>query len=230
MARRLLIGVGWLLVTVLVQCRPTAPPLPTGVVAEGVLSLPTPVLAGSKSLEEVLSQRRSVREYADLPLTMAEIGQLLWAAQGVTDERGFRTAPSAGALYPLEVYVVTADGVFHYQPRGHLLRRLNAADARAALCQAALSQEAVRRAPAVFVIAAVYQRTAVKYGAERSPRYVHLEAGHAAQNLLLEAVALGLGAVPIGAFDDQGVQRVLGLPADHQPLYLIPVGHPRSGP
>ncbi len=230
MARRLLIGVGWLLVTVLVQCRPTARPLPTGVVAEGVLPLPTPVLVGSKSLEEVLSQRRSVREYADLPLTMAEIGQLLWAAQGITDERGFRTTPSAGALYPLEVYVVTADGVFHYQPRGHFLRRLSAADVRAALCEVALSQEAVRRAPAVFVIAAVYQRTAVKYGAERSPRYVHLEAGHAAQNLLLEAVALGLGAVPIGAFDDQGVQRVLELPADHQPLYLIPVGHPRSGP
>ncbi|MGQ9600141.1 MAG: SagB/ThcOx family dehydrogenase [Anaerolineae bacterium] len=224
---------GWRLLVaalVLVQCGPVGTPLVTEVLEEGVLSLPTPTLVGAKSLEEVLSQRRSVREFADLPLTMAEVGQLLWAAQGITDERRFRTAPSAGALYPLELYVVMADGIFHYQPQGHLLRRMSAVDVRTALWEVALSQQAVRQAPAVFIIAAVYERTAVKYGAERSPRYVHLEAGHAAQNLLLEAVALGLGAVPIGAFDDKGVQKVLGLPADHQPLYLIPVGHLRKAP
>ena len=174
-----------------------------------------------------MGSRRSVREYSDQPLTTADLGQLLWAAQGITSERGFRTAPSAGALYPLEVYLLTAEGVFHYEPQHHQLRLMSQDDARPALYQAALQQEPVLKAPAVFVLAAVYARTVQKYGEERSPRYVHMEAGHAAQNLLLEATALGLGAVPIGAFHDQEVQKALGLPADHQPLYLIPVGHPR---
>jgi SagB-type dehydrogenase family enzyme len=178
------------------------------------------------SLEQALVQRRSVREFNDTPLTMQELGQLLWAAQGVTHEWGYRTAPSAGALYPLEVYVATADGIFHYLPQGHKLSVSSHRDPRRALYEAALRQEPVRQAPAVFVVTAVYARTARKYGEERSPRYVHLEAGHAAQNLLLEAVALSLGAVPIGAFHDEQVQAALGLPADHEPLYLIPVGHP----
>jgi SagB-type dehydrogenase family enzyme len=191
-----------------------------------LMELPPPVFNSEMTLEEALGSRRSMREYRDQPLTTAEIGQLLWAAQGTTSERGFRTAPSAGALYPLEVYLLTAEGVFHYDPQHHQLRLTSQVDARAALCQAALQQEPVLNAPAVFVVAAVYARTAQKYGDERSPRYVHLEAGHAAQNLLLEATALGLGAVPIGAFHDPEVQQALGLPADHQPLYLIPVGHP----
>jgi SagB-type dehydrogenase family enzyme len=156
-----------------------------------------------------------------------ELGQLLWALQGITSERGFRTAPSAGALYPLEVYIATADGHFHYDPEGHRLLETSNQDVRQALYEAALHQEPVRQAPVVFIVAAVYERTEQKYGPERSPRYVHLEAGHAAQNLLLEAVALGLGAVPIGAFQDEQIQEVLGLPIDHQPLYLIPVGRPR---
>jgi SagB-type dehydrogenase family enzyme len=188
--------------------------------------LPPPSLKGSRSLEETLNQRRSVRDFDDQPLTAAQIGQLLWAAQGTTNERGFRTAPSAGALYPLELYLVTADGVFRYDPANHELQPTSSQDARPRLFQSALEQEPVRRAPAVFVFTAVYERTRIKYGEERTPRYVHLEAGHAAQNLLLEAVALDLGAVPIGAFHDQEVQSALGLPADHQPLYLIPVGHP----
>jgi SagB-type dehydrogenase family enzyme len=190
--------------------------------------LPPPILEGETSLEEALARRRSVRDFDDTPLTAAELGQLLWAAQGLTHERGFRTAPSAGALYPLELYLVTAEGVFHYQPRGHQLSAVRGDDLRVALYEAALRQEAVLQAPAVFVVTAVYARTEQKYGAVRSPRYVHLEAGHAAQNLLLEAVALGLGAVPIGAFYDEQVQQVLGLPADHEPLYLIPAGHPRG--
>jgi SagB-type dehydrogenase family enzyme len=177
-------------------------------------------------LHEALTSRRSVRQYNDRPLSTEELGQLLWAAQGTTSNRGFRTAPSAGALYPLEVYVATAEGAFHYQPAGHRLAALSHEDPRPALYAAALQQDPVRDAPAVFVVAAVYQRTSAKYGQERSPRYVHLEAGHAAQNLLLEAVALGLGAVPIGAFYDEEVQKALELPADHRPLYLIPVGHP----
>lgn len=186
------------------------------------------MLTGETSLEEALVRRRSVREFRDTPLTTAELGQLLWAAQGITNERGFRTAPSAGALYPLETYVATADGLFHYDPEGHKLWTVSQADARQGLYDAALRQEPVLQAPAVFVLTAVYERTAEKYGTERSPRYVHLEAGHAAQNLLLEAVVLGLGAVPIGAFEDLRIQKVLGLPADHEPLYLIPVGHPRD--
>jgi SagB-type dehydrogenase family enzyme len=201
-------------------------PLPTA--GEATTPLPPPILEGGTSLEETLARRRSVREFDDTPLTAAELGQLLWAAQGLTSERGLRTAPSAGALYPLELYVVTAGGVFHYEPRGHQLSAVRGEDRRAALYEAALSQEAVLQAPAVFVVTAVYARTEQKYGAQRSPRYVHLEAGHAAQNLLLQAVALGLGAVPIGAFQDEQVQETLGLPPDHEPLYLIPAGHPRG--
>jgi SagB-type dehydrogenase family enzyme len=181
------------------------------------------------SLEEALAQRRSVREFDEVPLTLSELGQLLWAAQGVTHERGFRTAPSAGALYPLELYVVTVEGVFRYEAAGHRLVVIGDHDVRPALYKAALSQRPVRAAPAVFVLTAVYERTVTKYGEERSPRYVHLEAGHAAQNLLLQAVALGLDAVPIGAFHDDEVVAALRVPVDHRPLYLIPVGHPRDG-
>ena len=190
-----------------------------------ILDLPAPRTLGSASLEETLAARRSAREFSDEPLTLEQISQLLWSAQGITVDWGGRTAPSAGALYPLEVYVVTADGSFHYLPDGHRLRVMSRGDLRAPLAEAALDQSAVSEAPAVFVITAVYARTAGKYG-DRAERYVHLEAGHACQNLLLQAVALGLGAVPIGAFSDAEVQSVLGLPADQEPLYLIPVGHP----
>lgn len=196
--------------------------------APAVTPLPPPALAGHTSLEETLSRRRSCREFEARPLTMTELGQLLWAIQGTTHERGFRTAPSAGALYPLEIYLVTEEGIFHYEPEGHHLAVMSHDNPSASLYRAALSQEAVRQAPAVFVVTAVYERTAQKYGDERSPRYVHLEAGHAAQNLLLQAVALKLGAVPIGAFHDEEVQAALELPADHKPLYLIPVGHPKD--
>lgn len=197
--------------------------------AEAVMTvLPTPVLTSDWSLEESLASRRSAREYSPQALTTEEIGQLLWAAQGITSQEGYRTAPSAGALYPLEVYLATAEGVFRYDPLQHRLVGSSQDDTRTALHQAALQQEPVLKAPAVFVITAIYARTSLKYGEERSPRYVHMEAGHAAQNLLLQATALGLGAVPIGAFDDREVQQSLGLPADRQPLYLIPVGHPAS--
>ncbi|MBI1737811.1 MAG: SagB/ThcOx family dehydrogenase [Acidobacteria bacterium] len=192
------------------------------------IALPQPTRAGRIALEEALARRRSVREFAAKPLTEIELGQLLWAAQGVTHPEGYRTAPSAGALYALEVYVATAQGVFRYDPRRHALLRHSGSDLRPALYRAALEQESVRDAPAVFVIAAVYERIAQKYGAQRAPRYVHMEAGHAAQNLLLETVALDLGAVPVGAFDDARVHAALSLPADHRPVYLIPVGHPRN--
>ncbi|MFN2240986.1 MAG: SagB/ThcOx family dehydrogenase [Anaerolineae bacterium] len=205
--------------------RASGSPLPA---VAAVTELPPPMHASDVSLEEALARRRSVREYSDQALTATEIGQLLWAAQGITSEQGYRTAPSAGALYPLEIYLLTVEGVFHYEPQHHRLSAIRHGDTREALFRTALEQEPVREAPAVFVVAAVYARTAQKYGEERSPRYVQMEAGHAAQNLLLEAATLNLGAVPIGAFHDQEVQEALGLPADHQPLYLVPVGHPRS--
>lgn len=183
-------------------------------------------LAPCASLEDVLSKRRSVRRYTTRALSEDEILQLCWAAQGITHPAGYRTAPSAGALYPLDLGVATAAGCFAYDPPHHGLVRRTADDLRAAIHWAALSQEAVGVCPAVFVIAAVPARTAAKYGRERGARYVHLEAGHAAQNLLLEAAALGFGAVPIGAFDDARLREVLDLPGDYDPLYLIPVGEP----
>jgi SagB-type dehydrogenase family enzyme len=206
--------------------RPTATAPQVQTTPPEVVRLPAPRLEGTLTLEETLAQRRSLRQFSDTPLTWEELGQLLWAAQGVTHPAGWRTAPSAGALYPLEVYAVIPEGVYHYQPGEHQVTLQAQGDVRAELAAAALRQAPVAEAPAVLVIAAVYARTAQKYGQERSPRYVHLEAGHAAQNILLQAVALNLGAVPIGAFIDRQVQEVLALPADQQPLYLIPVGHP----
>ena len=192
--------------------------------AQPAVTLPAPTLQGRMSLEETLAQRGSVRQYADRPLSQAELGQLLWAAQGITSSGGLRTAPSAGARYPLELYVVLPEGVYHYQPQGHRLDLHLAGDQRAALHAVTLRQDAVLQAPAILVVAAVYGRTAERYGAERTPRYVHMEVGHAAQNVLLQAVALGLGAVPVGAFYDRDVQQTLALPAEQEPLYLIPVG------
>jgi SagB-type dehydrogenase family enzyme len=194
--------------------------------ARTVRALPPPAKRGSMSLEEALAHRRSVRDFAADTLDERTIGQLLWAAQGITDPEGFRTAPSAGALYPLEVYVAGPTGLSHYQSRGHRQEILTTGDVRTALARAAHGQGAVAEAPAVFVITAVTERTAAKYG-NRAERYVQLEAGHAAQSLLLEAVALGLGAVPIGAFDDGRVHEALHLSRGETPLYLIPVGRPR---
>jgi SagB-type dehydrogenase family enzyme len=190
-----------------------------------MIQLPKPREQGPLSLEEAIARRRSVRNFTSQGLTDTELSQLLWAAQGITDPQGFRTAPSAGALYPLELYVVSTDGFYHYQPYGHQLDLLKEDDLRLVVWKAGLEQNVLRDAPVVFLVAAVFQRTANKYGA-RAERYVYMEAGHAAQNLLLQAVALGLAAVPIGAFYDDELQVALSLPTDHKPLYLIPVGYP----
>jgi SagB-type dehydrogenase family enzyme len=190
------------------------------------IDLPPPRTEGKLSLEQALAQRRSVRSfYRNRPLTMQDIAQLFWAAQGVTRGWGGRTAPSAGPLYPLEVYAATSRGVYHYIPADHRAETALQEDVREALWIAGLSQQSLALAPAVFVVSAVYERTAQRYGG-RAERYVELEAGHAAENLLLQAVALGLGAVVIGAFYDQDVAAALNLPRDEDPLYLIPVGHP----
>ncbi|NIM96281.1 MAG: SagB/ThcOx family dehydrogenase [Anaerolineales bacterium] len=190
-------------------------------------TLPEPRLIGTMTLEETILDRRSVREFTEESISEFEVSQLLWAAQGITDMRGYRSAPSAGALYPLELYVVLPEGVYHYDPFDHSLTKIRDGDLRKDLFEVSLRQDAILDAPMTMVITAVYARTEVKYGSSRTPRYVHLEAGHAAQNVLLQSVSLGLGAVPIGAFKDRQVQSVLGLPDDHEPLYLIPVGHPR---
>lgn len=179
------------------------------------------------SLEKVLLTRRSVRNFLPRELTLEQISQLLWAAQGFSDPSGLRTAPSAGALYPLEIYLVTLQALYHYHPRNHQLKLHKRGDVRNGLYEAAWRQEAIIQAPVTLAIAAVYQRTAKKYGKERGERYVHLDCGHAAQNILLQAVNMGLGSVPIGAFTDARVKEVLSLPEDQEPIYLLPVGYPK---
>lgn len=196
-----------------------------GATAE-LITLPSPVTDKGQPLAKALALRRSVRSFTSAQLTLEQISQLLWAAQGVTDRRGYRTAPSAGALYPLEMYCVTGDGAFRYLPKEHALKAVSRKNLIRALADAALGQTCVSQSPCVFVFTGVYARTSGKYG-ERAERYVHIEVGHAAQNLMLQAVALGLGGVAVGAFRDERIAEVLGLPADHAPLLLVPVGVPR---
>lgn len=193
------------------------------------ISLPEPRYDSTVSLEQSLLARRSVREYSGEPLTLEEVSQLLWAAQGITDARGYRTAPSAGGLYPLEMYIVVSNvedlppGIYHYLPAGHELELIAEGDFREELTEAALSQSWVREGAMSIVITAIYERTTGKYG-ERGIRYVHIEVGHATQNICLQAAAMGLGLVTIGAFHDEDVAELLGRPADENPLYVIPVG------
>lgn len=195
------------------------------------IKLPEPDKESKTSLETALLERKSVRSYSDQALGLAQAGQLLWAAQGVNRPGGYRTAPSAGALYPLEVYFLAgqveglAAGLYHYQPQNHALERIQAGDKRAALSEAALNQDSITEAPAVIIITAIYQRTMVKYG-QRGEQYVHMEVGSAAQNIYLQAVSLELGTVFIGAFYDDLVQTTLGLAEDEIPLCLMPVGYP----
>ena len=197
------------------------------------IALPTPQVSGDQPLERLLAHRRSVREFTAVALTLAEAGQLAWAAQGETHPEGKRTAPSAGALYPLELFLVAGDvkgldpGVYHYHPKGHRLQQIDGGERRQPLARAALEQIWIREAPAVYVFGAVYHRTTGKYG-ERGRRYVHIEVGHAAENLILQAEALGLGSVVVGAFDDAAVASTLALPRDVKPLSILPVGRQRK--
>lgn len=190
---------------------------------------PTTVATDSPPLEGLLQQRRSVRTFSKAPLSLDMLGQLLWAAQGITHPQGLRTAPSAGALYPLELYVVAGEveglpsAVYRYLPEGHRLVKTAADDHRQALARAALYQTWLGDAAAIIVFTAIYERTTRKYG-DRGERYVHMEVGHAAQNLFLQAEALALGTVVVGAFRDGKVSKVLGLPDDTQPMILMPVG------
>jgi SagB-type dehydrogenase family enzyme len=199
------------------------------------VKLPPASKKGYVSVEEALWRRRSIREYSEQPLDLTQLSQLLWAAQGITlPQWGFRTAPSAGATYPLEVYVVVGsgcvkdleEGVYHYNPRLEEIALIAGGDRRRRLAVAALDQEWVANARVNIVIAAVFERTTRRYG-ERGVRYVYMEAGHASQNIYLQATALGLATVVIGAFYDEQVQSVLEMPSEHKPLYIHPVGYPK---
>ncbi len=204
------------------------------------ISLPEPRIDGAVSVEKALHDRRSVREYKDEPLSLRDVSQLLWAAQGMTG-KSVRTSPSAGALYPLEVYVVAgkvnglAPGVYKYQPGDHSLTKVRDGDRRDELYSAGIGQQPVKAAPVDLVIAGVYERATGKYSSEdrdkptgsvypRGVKYAHFEAGHAAQNIYLQAESSGLGTVAIGAFSDDAVKQALGMAEDERPLYIMPVG------
>ena len=200
----------------------------------GEIALPEPDLTGKTTLEATLARRRSVRNFSQAALTLAEISQLLWAGQGITSPSGYRTAPSAGALYPLQLYVATGRveslpaGVFGYEPSKHVLRRAGQGDRRDRVARAALSQTWIGDSGAIVAVAAIMRRTTRKYG-ERGRRYVYMEAGHVAQNICLQAVALDLGATPVGAFRDDEIRRALDMAPDAEPLYLLPIGRRRPG-
>lgn len=199
-----------------------------------LVTLPEPSNGQRVALSEAFRQRRSLRDYTQRAIPLAETASLLWAAQGINHPSGLRTAPSAGALYPLELLLVAGNvagldsGLYRYRPAHHQLERLAPGDLRHRVAKIALQQTWIAESSAVLVITAVYERSTRKYG-HRAKRYVHIEVGHAAQNALLQAAALGLAAAVVGAFDDAALACALELPASEHPLYLLPVGWPADG-
>lgn len=196
------------------------------------MKLPSPDLSGTMPLKSVLVNRRSTRSFTTKALALEQLSQLLWAAQGITGSSGYeRTAPSAGALYPMDVFIANrsggvkelSGGVYHYRPYEHSIDRILDGDQVAFLARAALSQNWMIQAPVNLVITAEYDRVGLKYG-QRGVRYAMIEAGHIGQNIFLMAEALDLGAGIVGAFDDEQVIRVLNLPCKHEPLLIMPVG------
>ena len=193
------------------------------------IGLPKPVHTGNLSVEEALNLRKSVRDYTKEALLLGEISQLLWAAQGITRRDGKRTAPSAGALYPLELFVVAgrvhglAPGVYRYYPQDHELELVVSGNRLKELAMGALAQKSVQKGAAALVVAGVYSRTSQKYG-RRAKRYVHIETGHAAQNVFLQATSMDISTVVIGAFDDDGVSRTLRMRPHESPLLIMPLG------
>ncbi|MBM4289607.1 MAG: SagB/ThcOx family dehydrogenase [Deltaproteobacteria bacterium] len=200
--------------------------------AQRLVELPQPAFQGTVSVEQALKNRRTIRRFANRSLNAGQLSQLLWAAYGVTDPRGLKGTPSAGALYPLDVYAVVGDrqvsglnaGVYHYLPDKHALKPMRDGDLRRDLARASLHQHWMAEAPLMLVITGEYRRCQVRYG-ERGIRYTHMESGHAGQNIFLQAEALGLGAGIVGAFDDAAISRIIGLPAGHEPLLIMPVGY-----
>ena len=218
-----------LIIILVTQPRRSAPPAASVEQLDIVHILPTPLNDGETSVEKALLERRSTRSFTGEPLTLAEVSQLLWAAQGITNDGGGRTAPSAGALYPLEIYLLAGEvadlqtGIYHFIPDEHALSLIVEGDQSHALHEAALNQNPVKDAAAVIVITAIYERTTVKYG-ERGIQYVHMEVGTVAQNIYLQAESLDLGTVFIGAFHDDQVRNVLHLTEDEVPLGIMPIG------
>lgn len=198
-----------------------------------VIRLPPPQLKGKLSLEEAIAKRRSVRKYSTEPLTLFQLGQILWSAQGITGAGKLRAAPSAGATYPLEIFATVGKetveelqaGIYHYQVDSHSLSLHRPGDSRRDLARAALDQGFIANAPMDIVVCALYPRTSYRYG-RRGERYVHIEVGHVGENIHLQAVALGLATVEVGAFDDEEVRKVLGLEEQIKPLYIMPIGKP----
>ncbi len=198
------------------------------------LYLPSPDQQGMIPLAEAIARRRSVRDFTAEAISQPQLSQILWAAQGITDASWkSRSVPSAGATYPLEIFVVCGksgiedvdDGIYRYDIDDHSLTRHYDRDVRLALARAALNQEFIYQAPVDIVICALYSRTLRRYGA-RGERYVHMEVGHTGQNIYLQATALGLATVAVGAFDDEQVREVLRLDKQYKPLYIMPVGKP----
>ena len=194
--------------------------------------LPEPRTSGTVSVEEAIHDRRSVRDFRGDPLDLAMVSQLLWATQGITDGNGLRSVPSAGATYPLEIRLIAgaveglSPGVYRYRPHRHSLDLVESGDRRRAVAGAALDQRWIADAPVTIVVAGVFHRTTGRYG-ERGRQYVHMEVGHASQNVYLQAVALGLGTTVVGAFRDGELTTAAGLEGQEDPLALLPVGVPR---
>jgi SagB-type dehydrogenase family enzyme len=205
-----------------------------------IIKLPSPQLKGKVSLEETILRRRSVRRYRRDPINLSQLSQILWSAQGITGTREFRTAPSAGATYPLEIFVFVGKqgviaseakqapeelqaGIYHYEADSHSLSLHKPTDLRPDLARATLDQEFIIDAPVDIVICALYHRTSYRYG-RRGERYVHIEVGHVGENIHLQAVALGLATVEVGAFHDEEVWKILGVEEQIKPLYIMPLG------
>lgn len=201
--------------------------------AQEIIKLPPPSLKGKISVEEAIYKRQSVRRYRKEPLSIDQVSQVLWSAQGTTGRGGRRAAPSAGATYPLEIFLLTGDGtvegleagIYHYNVDSHSLSLHQPGDFRRELAQASLDQGFLAAAPVDIVVCALYQRTSYRYG-RRGERYVHMEVGHVGENVHLQVITLGLATVMVGAFDDEEVRRVLGLEEIIKPLYIMPVGKP----
>jgi SagB-type dehydrogenase family enzyme len=193
------------------------------------ITLPAPSFDGKISVEKAIKSRRSIRLYKQEPIAFTQVSQLLWAAQGITGDDGFRTAPSAGATYPLEIYLVAGkitdltSGVYKYLNKDHALARISDGDNRTELSDAALSQEWIAQAPMAIVICGIYERTSKKYG-ENAPKYVHMEVGCAAQNVYLQATALGLGTTFVGAVQEGKIASILHLDKNEHALCILPVG------
>jgi SagB-type dehydrogenase family enzyme len=194
-----------------------------------ITPFPAASTASGVPVEQAIMTRRSIRSYQDTALTPGELGQLLWSAQGITDpNEGLRASPSAGAVYPLEMYVATIDGVFHYHAKEHALSTHLDEDVRAQLRKASLDQEMVEKAPAIFVFASYNDRMIAKYGAEWAEQYILLEVGHVAQNMLIQAESMGLAGVPVAAYSEEQVADILKLPDNPRIYYLQPMGHPAA--